>query len=135
MLVKVFIRIISWEPILNRLEEIDEYMHFQAFIRIFEIMFLDVMVSIVQTGQVYFTTLDIISVVVATLYVITTLIFAILLYKFVLRSEDAHKLEWLHLHFSCIYDGYELRKKLGRLFIYVPYARKIIYAFLFLLPS
>lgn len=86
LVVKLLIRFIHWEPVLNRLEDIDEYMHFQAFVRIFEVMFLDLMVSTVQTGLVYFTIFDIINIVIAAIYIIITIVFAVLLYRFVLKD-------------------------------------------------
>lgn len=44
---KGLVQLITWEPILNRLEEINDYMRFQYFIRLLEVMFLDLMVSFV----------------------------------------------------------------------------------------
>lgn len=44
---KGLVQLVTWEPILNRLEEINDYMRFQYFIRLLEVMFLDLMVSLV----------------------------------------------------------------------------------------
>ncbi|CAD8133213.1 unnamed protein product [Paramecium octaurelia] len=133
--IKILIKLIHWEPIQNRLEDIDEYMKFQAFVRMYEMMFLDLMVSCVQTFQNYSTTFDIINIVLAAIFIILSIVAFVLAYRFILRHNDAYTFEWLHMYLSCLYDGYEIRTRFGRLFIYVPYIRKLIYACLFLLPS
>lgn len=102
------------------------------YVRCFELMFLDLMVSLVQSVQVYSDFLKIISNVIAILFFISTLILFALLVKHVLSKEDAVRIEWFHSYFNCLYDSLNLRLRIGRYFILVPYIQKLLYALIFL---
>jgi hypothetical protein len=43
---------------------------------------------------------------------------------FIIRIQDAVGFLWLHKHFACVYDGFNMRTILGKAYILIPYIQK-----------
>lgn len=132
IIVKSLIKVVTWEPLLNRLEDISEYMKFQLFVRLLEVMFFDLFISVIQTFLGFSSSIQIASAVFAVIFLLLVIAAFVLLYIFVIRHDDAVKFEWLHRYLNCLYDGYNIRIKLGRFFIYSFYVIKFAQSFSFL---
>lgn len=136
-IVFLLIKVVTWEPLLNRLEDLHEYFQFQVFIRIYQTMFLDLLLSNILTLHVFQTnsSIALASSIVAILFILITTLLIALLIKFIIINPQAVKLPWIHKYIPCIYDSYHLRSLLGRLFILLPYLQKLIIAIILVIVT
>jgi hypothetical protein len=122
--------VVSNETLEHKIHELLDYIQWNFYIRFFEILFLDLCVSM-------FLNLSVISVdgMAETLSVIMS-VFMLLIYTafnvvflvFVVRRDDANHNIWLITKASCLFDGYNLKSTVGKIYILVPYLQKLLIA-------
>jgi hypothetical protein len=67
--------------------------------------------------------------------IIFLVVMSILIIIFIVRPKDAVSFLWVHRKLACLYEGVNMRSRIGKTYILVPYLQKLIYAIVLVMFS